>query len=591
MRLPGSINWPDAKKIAKGRIPRRATLKAELSDFNLKQPLTAFTKVTPDTKAPKTKKTKKAKAIDPALTERVTHLFDFENVNPKALLAIQHGNVAPGCGEPPFKSRSHAVWFVIMALLRARVPRETIFSILTDPQWKISEHVLENGGAKCAEETIAKCEEKLATEFKTNEEGKILALAHNVKVACTALGVNLSHDIFADRFIIEGLPDFGPELEDPELTRLWVKIEDQFGFRLEWGVFCKFVFDIARNNAFHPVRDLMESFPSDGTGLDTWLIKFCGAEDTELNRAISRLSLMHIAARLFRPGTKVDTMPVLEALQGLGKSSALELLALKKEWFTDEAPIGLDPRTVIEATQGKLIVEVAELEKLKKTDVATLKAFLSRTSDTARAAYGTVPRTVQRQFTLWGTVNPKGGYLLDNTGNRRYWPVAVQRIDLDGLKAAIPALFGEALRRFRAGESLVLDEALWPAAAEVQAEREVQDPIADVLAAHDVLREGEGKVRCCDVHTLLGGVAAHRTQQQSVKVNAAMQALGWTKRRPRINGKPEWCFCKGDEPWELIELQFEKDRPPYLVFPNALKGDPQGDPKHAHLFEQTLEPF
>src|SRR6185436_1268538 len=132
-----------------------------------------------------------------------------------------------------------------------------------------------------------------------------------------------------------------------------------------------------------------------------------------------------------------------------------------------------------------------------KADVASLKACLSRQRDEARMAYGHKSTRVFRQFVIIGTINEKAGYLRDATGNRRFWPVRVQRFDLARLRADRDQLWAEAAEAEALGESIRLNPALYEAAAvEQEARLRGDDPMVDVLQR--VLANRTGKLRVSD---------------------------------------------------------------------------------------------
>jgi hypothetical protein len=74
----------------------------------------------------------------------------------------------------------------------------------------------------------------------------------------------------------------------------------------------------ARELSFHPVRQRLDGLVWDGTPrLDGWLAKYLGStSDPEYLRAIGPMFLISMAARVYRPGCKVDYMLVLEGDQG-----------------------------------------------------------------------------------------------------------------------------------------------------------------------------------------------------------------------------------------------------------------------------------
>jgi predicted P-loop ATPase len=153
-------------------------------------------------------------------------------------------------------------------------------------------------------------------------------------------------------------------------------------------------------------------------------------------------------------------MLILESpLQGTDKSSGLRALAFNDDWFTDDLPLGSDTRRFMEATAGKWLVEAGELKGMGRGDVAALKACLSRQRDEARMAYGHKNARVARQFVIIGTTNETEGYLRDATGNRRFWPVRIQRFDLARLRADRDQLWAEAAEAEALGESISLEAA------------------------------------------------------------------------------------------------------------------------------------
>lgn len=72
---------------------------------------------------------------------------------------------------------------------------------------------------------------------------------------------------------------------------------------------------------------------------------------------------------------------------------------------------------------GLWCVELAELDALKHSDGARLKAFMTRTNDRYRPPFGRSVVDVPRQRVFAGTAN-EDEYLRDPTGGRRFWPVA-----------------------------------------------------------------------------------------------------------------------------------------------------------------------
>jgi len=376
--------------------------------------------------------------------------------------------------------------------------------------------------------------------FARNSKGAILAGdPDNIRKAVSRLGVKLRFDEFANRILMKGLNgDDEIEAKDADVSKLRFRIYEAFNFLSPKELFHKDVVPyIARQNTFHPVRDYLADTESrwDGTKrIDTFYIDYFSAEDTAFNRAAAKCWMVAAVRRIRAPGAKFDELPVLESPQGTSKSSALAILAVDPQWFSDGIPLNADSKIVIERTRGIWIAEIAEMFGLKK-DIDAIKAFLSRWKDQARGAYGHIPEAVYRQFICAGTTNSLN-YLRDLTGNRRFWPIAVGNIDLEALKRDLDQLWGEAAALEAAGESHRLDRSLWEVAAKIQDARRIENPYFDVL--EPFFGTKEGRIRSTDVYDLLRISVDRRNAGVIELVNDAMKQLGWEKKRSlRMYGK------------------------------------------------------
>jgi predicted P-loop ATPase len=346
------------------------------------------------------------------------------------------------------------------------------------------------------------------------------------------LGVTVRYDEFGDRILLDGLPGFGPVLDDAATNRLWLMIDQRFKFQPKNELLHVVLGDTARFNTFHPVRDYLSALKWDGVRrLDTWLTTYAGAKDDDYVRAVGALTLIAAVRRVRQPGCKFDEMLVLESEQGTNKSTALAILAVSEEWFADDLPLNVDGKRVIEMLRGRWIIEAAELSGMKKVDVEHLKALLSRRTDRARLAWGRLPIETPRQCIVIGSTN-KTEYLRDTTGNRRFWPVLIKVIDLAALRRDRDQLWAEAVAREATGESIRLAEELWPTATHEQKQRLADDPFVTVLADH--LGDLEGKIKAVDVWTILDLHGAQLTQDAFARAAEAMRRIGWS--RPNTAG-------------------------------------------------------
>lgn len=217
----------------------------------------------------------------------------------------------------------------------------------------------------------------------------------------------------------------------------------------------------AATHAFNEVQDYINRLSWDGVPrLDTLFIDYLGAEDDPVGycRAVCRKAFTAAIARAMSPGSKYDCMLILCGSQGLGKSTLLDRMS--KGWFNDSIRT-FEGKEASELLQGVWLVEVAELDAFRRTDVARIKQFLSLRADRYRAAYGRNVKELPRCCVFFGTCNQMD-FLQDTTGNRRFWPVDVgeqpheKKVWGDLTDEVIDQIWAEAKLRWQMGEQLYL---------------------------------------------------------------------------------------------------------------------------------------
>ena len=175
---------------------------------------------------------------------------------------------------------------------------------------------------------------------------------------------------------------------------------------------------------------------------------------------------------IYHPGTKFDTVPVLDGAQGIGKSTMWKALA-GDEYFSDALSLtDMDDKSGAEKLQGFWIIEIGELAGMKKADIEKVKSFLSTSDDKYRPSYGKVVESHPRQCVVVATVNGEHGYLRDITGNRRFWIVKCRQTE-KSVRWKITSevrdqIWAEAKYYYEQGEKLYLEGDLLEEAEEAQ---------------------------------------------------------------------------------------------------------------------------
>lgn len=219
---------------------------------------------------------------------------------------------------------------------------------------------------------------------------------------------------------------------------------------------------VAAERSYHPIKEYLDHLPEwDGTDrVETLLIDYFNATDNSYTRAVTRKMMVAAVARIVHPGTKFDSVLILNGPQGIGKSTFFAKLA--GDWFSDSLTLtDMKDKAGPEKLQGYWILELGELAGMRKTDVEVVKSFISRSDDKYRASYGVNVESHPRQCIIVGSTNAESGFLRDITGNRRFWPV---RISGDGKRKAwqmsvydVEQIWAETLVLYSQGEKLYLE--------------------------------------------------------------------------------------------------------------------------------------
>jgi len=333
-------------------------------------------------------------------------------------------------------------------------------------------------------------------------------------------------------------------IDDDDIIRMKAEL-NKTGFDPSTQVILEASRSVSLDNEYHPVKEYFNELPAwDGIErLARFFPDFCGTTDDAYTQQIGIKIFTAIVARIFVPGIKFDYLPILIGAQGIGKSTLLETIAIKPQWYTDNLG-DVNNKDVILRMRSKLIVENAELTMFNNADVNEVKAFLSRRTDRDRLPYDKLPRDLPRQCIIMATTN-KDRFLQDETGNRRMWPVEIIKIDYKQIKETLPLFYAEAIARFKAGEKLFLDdEEASKISISKQEERFNQDdwePTVDKwldengkdkITIHEIWEEAFGKdiVNC-----------GFREQK---RIGSILRHLGWKRTTIRINGKTQSGFKK-----------------------------------------------
>jgi putative DNA primase/helicase len=304
---------------------------------------------------------------------------------------------------------------------------------------------------------------------------------------------------------------------------------------------------VVKRNSFNPVLDYLKKCEENWDGkerIDTLLIDYLACVDSVYIRTITRKTLVAAVRRVFHPGCKFDNVLVLVGNQGCGKSTLAKKLG--RAWFSDTM-IAVHGKDAYEQLQGKWIMELAELAGLKKAEINTVKHFISKQEDSFRVAYGRRLENFPRQCIFIGTIN-EADFLQDTTGNRRFWPADTgpkgsARLSIfdDLTDEEINQIWGEAVCRYKAGETLFLS-------------KELEEEAIEQQTSHSELDERSGLVQAyLNTPITENWINLEIYERRNFFMDATRRDTG-SKLRERVSVAEIWCELFGRKMDEMTKF-------------------------------------
>jgi len=385
-------------------------------------------------------------------------------------------------------------------------------------------------------------------ELRCDQDGRVTPDVGNATIILAnhrEWGGALTYDDFADRIYwsadaprIAGMdrPLKGQEVADHHATFVHHWFARRKGITLKKGAVQDAMVSAARLRTVHPLREYLTGLKWDGTKrLGSWLTAYLGTPLSRYSVAVGRWWMISAIARVMRPGCQADHMLVLEGAQGLGKSSALRILA--GDFYLPSLP-DIKNSAAGHMLQGNWIAEIGELDALRRQELTTVKDFLTRTVDKYRPPYGRFQVTRPRQMVFAATTNEEA-YLHDASGGRRFWPVVTHKLDREALERDRDQLWAEARVAFEAGEHWWPSDELNPEIREEQAARHASDEWEGKIAEWVVAKSRTGFSIGDVLQSCMGLEPGKWTRADQVRIGICLKVLGYEWRRQRTDGKIE----------------------------------------------------
>ena len=236
---------------------------------------------------------------------------------------------------------------------------------------------------------------------------------------------------------------------------------------------------------YHPALAWVQSRAWDGVDrvealVDT-LELAATAREPEFRRELVRRWLLGAAASIlpeFEGVFAAQGVLVLQGAQGKGKTRWVRsLVPAASPWVLTGRRIDPSSKDSVQIATAVWLVELGELDAtFRRADIAALKAFTTQESDTLRTAYDRREERIARRTVFVASVN-EPEYLVDTTGNRRWWTLPIERCNADhGID--LQQLWAQLVQLARgAGARWWLDDAEAATLADLNSDHEPDDAL------------------------------------------------------------------------------------------------------------------
>ncbi len=277
-------------------------------------------------------------------------------------------------------------------------------------------------------------DEKTIKAFLRSVQPPVLT-PENLSVWLDKNGISIGYDEIGKNLVVGGLWDENPEQIEANLPALiFSRVQCEFQ-RCTLQTVQAYLSIIASRNVVNPAKNLIESVEWDGVSRLPEVFAILGILGDELSKILVKKWLIQCVSLLYNSvglPFGADGVLVLVGKQGIGKTCFFRRLAVESNLFGEGKCLNFsDKDTQINAT-AYWLTELGEIEATLRGDRERLKAFITASVDEYRRAYARASTKAMRRTSFCGSAN-SADFLTDQTGNRRFWTVPVEKIDLDRL--------------------------------------------------------------------------------------------------------------------------------------------------------------
>lgn len=292
---------------------------------------------------------------------------------------------------------------------------------------------------------------------------------------------------------------------------------------------------VALGSEYNPVMEYIRTLPEwDGRErCDSLLLRHAQAKGSEdWIKLVTKKFLISCMARALKPGCQVDTVLILQGAQGGGKTSFVRTLA---KGFHAETTINFHDKDGVMMVNRNWLVELGELASMRRSDIETVRNFITRTHDQIRLPYGRKVKSLPRRCAFIGTTNNERP-LTDPDGNRRFWVVRVGKFDSFAIQNEVDQIWAEARYYYETGVDWWLnDEEAKQAALEARPFEEVNQ-YTEILEdwLENLGDKRPASLTALEFRTKVMNTRSDDTRHETKNIHAAMRQMGWKEGRKLV---------------------------------------------------------
>jgi predicted P-loop ATPase len=359
----------------------------------------------------------------------------------------------------------------------------------------------------------------------------------------------IRYNVFTQQIEIKGTVIDGAD-------RFYLKLAEM-GYKVGKELAIDCLVQVANENPYNPVTEYLlhcerHVEPTYIDGLATaYLRPGDQADGPTIYDEMLKRTLIGAVARAFDPGYKHDTACVIMGDQGAYKSSFWGCLGGP---FYSDALGDISTKDDVMVLHRSWIMEWAELDHItNRKHAGQVKAFLSQAVDLLRVPYGKAVEAFPRRGIIVGTTNKTTGFLVDETGNRRFWVIPTTKTQVDQINTAMllmerDAIWAAAVHAYRSGETNRLPVAMELAVQQENDAYMIESPWRSAILAYLADRRSKDVLTSEEILAkAIQKPMERQTKVDQMQVASILKELGWTKRR-ESSGKRRWYYQLDDQP-------------------------------------------